>query len=122
LVLVVVGGGLTVFELDLVADDVFVEEVFVAEDVFEVVADVLVADDVLETVVVLVADEDWLVDEVTDVDVVELDLLVEEETEVEVLEETVLEDEELEPEPEPGLGKVDPISPQRTLLCRTDRS
>jgi hypothetical protein len=36
------------------------------------------------------------------------------------LEETVLEDEELEPEPEPGLGNVDPMSPQRTLLCRAD--
>jgi hypothetical protein len=27
----------------------------------------------------------------------------------------VLDDEE--PEPEPGLGNVDPMSPQRTLLC-----
>jgi hypothetical protein len=47
-------------------------------------------------------------------------LLVEEETDVGVVEEMVLEDEE--PEPEPGLGNVDPISPQRTLLCRTDVS
>ena len=38
----------------------------------------------------------------------------EEETEVDVLDETVLE----ELEPEPGLGNVDPMSPQRTLLWR----
>jgi hypothetical protein len=68
------------------------EEVFEAEDVFVVV-------------VVLVAEED---------------LLVEEETEVDVLDETLLEDDD--PEPEPGLGNVDPISPQRTLLCRADMS
>ena len=52
--------------------------------------------------------------------VVEEDLLDEEETEVVLVEETVLEDEE--PEPEPGLGNVDPMSPQRTLLCRKDMS
>ena len=50
----------------------------------------------------------------------EEDLVEEEETEVVLVEETVLEDEE--PEPEPGLGNVDPMSPQRTLLCRTDMS
>ena len=48
--------------------------------------------------------------------VVEEDLLDEEEAEVVLVEETVLEDEE--PEPEPGLGNVDPMSPQRTLLCK----
>jgi hypothetical protein len=63
----------------------------------------LVAEDVLVVVIVLVVEEDLLEDE---------------ETDVEVVEETVLEDDE--PEPEPGLGKVDPISPQRTLLCRAD--
>jgi len=67
----------------------------------------------------LVAEEVFVV-EVDDVFVVDDDLLVEEETEVDVDEETVLEDEE--PEPEPGLGNVDPMSPQRTLLCRTDTS
>jgi len=61
----------------------------------------------------LVAEEVFVV-EVDDVFVVDDDLLVEEETEVDVDEETVLEDEE--PEPEPGLGNVDPMSPQRTLL------
>ena len=65
----------------------------------------VLADDVL----VVVAD--WVVEE---------DLLDEEETEVVLVEETVLEDEE--PEPEPGLGNVDPMSPQRTLLCREDMS
>jgi hypothetical protein len=84
LVLVEVGGGLTVVlmvvELDLVAEDVLV------------------------VVAVLVVEED---------------LLVEEDTEVDVVEETVLEDEE--PEPEPGLGNVDPMSPQRTLLCRAEK-
>ena len=60
----------------------------------------LVADDVLVVVAV------WVVEE---------DLLEEEDTEVVLVEETVLEDEE--PEPEPGLGNVDPMSPQRTLLC-----
>jgi hypothetical protein len=49
---------------------------------------------------------------------VEEDLLEEEDKEVDVVEEMVLEDEE--PEPEPGLGKVDPMSPQRTLLCRKE--
>lgn len=65
----------------------------------------LVADDVLVVVAV------WVVEE---------DLLEEEDTEVVLVEETVLEDEE--PEPEPGLGNVDPMSPQRTLLCRKDTS
>jgi hypothetical protein len=61
----------------------------------------------------LVVEEDFVVVVVL---VVEDDLLAEEEeTEVDVLEETVLDDEE--PEPEPGLGNVDPMSPQRTLLC-----
>ena len=60
----------------------------------------LVAEDMLVVVVVLVVEED---------------LLVEEDTEVDVVDETVLDDEE--PEPEPGLGNVDPMSPQRTLLC-----
>ena len=67
----------------------------------------------------LVAEEVFVVD-VDDIFVVDDDLLVEEETEVDVDEETVLEDEE--PEPEPGLGNVDPMSPQRTLLWRTDTS
>ena len=62
-----------------------------------------VADDVLVVVAVWVAEED---------------LLEEEDTEVVLVEETVLEDEE--PEPEPGLGNVDPMSPQRTLLCRAE--
>lgn len=75
------GGGLTVVELVLVA-----EEDLVAEDDLVVEADFVV-------VVVLVVEDD---------------LLVEED------EETVLEDDE--PEPEPGLGNVDPMSPQRTLL------
>lgn len=75
---------------------------------------VLVLDFVAE--VVLVAEEDFVVVLVLVV-VVEEDLLVERETEVDVLDETVLEDEELEPEP--GLGKVDPMSPQRTLLYKT---
>ena len=64
---------------------------------------------VVELDLVVVAD--WLVEE---------DLLEEDETEVVLVEETVLEDEE--PEPEPGLGNVDPMSPQRTLLCRKDTS
>lgn len=74
---------------------------------------VLVLDFVAE--VVLVVEEDLVVVLVLVV-VTEEDLLVEEETEVDVLDETVLEDEELEPEP--GLGNVDPMSPQRTLLWR----
>lgn len=61
----------------------------------------LVVEDAFVVVVVLVVLDDLLVDEEADVD---------------VLEETVLEDEELEPEP--GLGNVEPISPQRTLLYR----
>lgn len=65
----------------------------------------LVADDILVVVAV------WVVEE---------DLLEEEDAEVVLVEETVLEDEE--PEPEPGLGNVDPMSPQRTLLCREDMS
>ena len=65
----------------------------------------LVADDILVVVAV------WVVEE---------DLLEEEDAEVVLVEETVLEDEE--PEPEPGLGNVDPMSPQRTLLCRKDMS
>lgn len=64
-------------------------------------------------VVLMVVELDFVVDWV-----VEEDLVEEEETEVVLVEETVLEDEE--PEPEPGLGNVDPMSPQRTLLCRTD--
>ena len=95
--LVGVGGGLTVVlivvELDLVVDDDLV-----AEDVF-------VEDDVLVVVEVFVVEEDLLEDEETEVDVVEETLELEEE----------------DPEPEPGLGNVDPMSPQRTLLCKKKR-
>lgn len=62
--------------------------------------------DALEEVVVVVV-----------VFVVEDDLLVLDEAEVDVLEDTVVEEDE--PEPEPDLGNVDPMSPQRTLLWRS---
>lgn len=48
--------------------------------------------------------------------VVEDDLLVLDEAEVDVLEDTVVEEDE---PPEPDLGNVDPMSPQRTLLWKS---